>query len=165
MTTDEDPKSLQQPQIFRGYIPELNSLRALGVVVVVAYHVWPFSKVFWPMNMGWMAIDSFFVLSGFLITGILLDSRDKPDYYRSFYLNRTLRIFPLYYFVFGLLMLVLLAKHSLYLQMTQTWGSPWWFFVYLGNIPTALKNACPLTSFCRFGRFRSKSSSTFCSQS
>jgi peptidoglycan/LPS O-acetylase OafA/YrhL len=75
-------------------IPALDGLRGLAVLMVMCFHYFPSVKIF---SSGWMGVDLFFVLSGYLITGRLLATRQDPDYFRKFYRNRILRIFPLYY--------------------------------------------------------------------
>jgi peptidoglycan/LPS O-acetylase OafA/YrhL len=83
----------------------LDGVRGLAILAVMLHHSsWRLSSATsaqqffnWLMFQGWAGVDLFFVLSGFLITGILLDSRDAVNYFGSFYARRALRIFPLYY--------------------------------------------------------------------
>jgi peptidoglycan/LPS O-acetylase OafA/YrhL len=140
-TAIQNPASAQVVK-FRGYIPELDAIRAFGITIVILVHMWPYPRVYSkPLDMSWMLMDSFFVLSGFLITGILLDSRSRPDYYLNFYSRRALRILPIYYVLITALTGASLLLGSGYLYAGNPalykWGSPWWFFVYLGNIPMA----------------------------
>lgn len=77
------------------HIPALDCIRGLAVLLIILFHFFDF-VIF---KFGWVGVDLFFVLSGFLITGILLDSKSATYYYRNFIVRRILRIFPLYYFV------------------------------------------------------------------
>jgi peptidoglycan/LPS O-acetylase OafA/YrhL len=104
----------------RAYYPALDGLRAIAFLLV-------FSQHYYALPWGWAGVNIFFVLSGFLITGILVDSRNDVHRLRKFYLRRTLRIFPLY---FGIVLLLLL----LWPVMHWHW-SAWWLAwpLYLGN--------------------------------
>ncbi len=93
---------IQRPTWLPSYIPELQGLRGLAVLAVVVYHchqrlqgTWIHYASLW----GWAGVNLFFVLSGFLITSILLESRQKPHYFRNFYGRRALRIWPVYVLV------------------------------------------------------------------
>jgi peptidoglycan/LPS O-acetylase OafA/YrhL len=82
----------------RAFYPALDGLRAVAFLMVFFQH-------YYSIPWGWTGVNIFFVLSGFLITGILFDSRDDAHRARNFYVRRTLRIFPLYYGIFlGLLL-------------------------------------------------------------
>jgi peptidoglycan/LPS O-acetylase OafA/YrhL len=92
-------------------IPQLDGLRGIAVLSVVLYH-YSLSISLPPhglllrlqgcFQLGAYGVDLFFVLSGFLIGGILLDSKQSPRYFRTFYFRRFHRIFPLYYLWLGL---------------------------------------------------------------
>lgn len=88
------------------YIRELDGVRGLAIILVLVTHfgVYGHETVGWIgsafhrlVDFGWTGVDLFFVLSGFLITGILLDAKGSEGYFRNFYMRRVLRILPLYY--------------------------------------------------------------------
>jgi peptidoglycan/LPS O-acetylase OafA/YrhL len=88
-------------------LQSLDGLRAIAIILVFFSHlknqipVWSIPSYYlrWYVGQGWIGVDLFFVLSGFLITGILIDSRNAQNYFSGFYARRVLRIFPLYYLV------------------------------------------------------------------
>ena len=100
---------------FQGHVPALDGVRGVAIALVLLVHfvgdVAPVGKLekvlFQLATYGSFGVDLFFVLSGFLITGILFDSKSDPHYFKNFYMRRVLRIFPLYYGVLALLFLVL----------------------------------------------------------
>lgn len=106
-------------------MPQLDALRAFAVAGVAISHWVPKSYQFglpW-----WAGVELFFVLSGFLITGILLRCRDLPDVrysLRAFYMRRFLRIFPLFY---GVLFAAVV------LDLPPVRETFWWHVTYLSN--------------------------------
>lgn len=90
-----------------GHLAAVDGCRGLAVIATMLFHVQFFAVVtggaWWEpgyarlAGLGWAGVDLFFVISGFLITGILYDSRRQSGYFRVFYLRRTVRIVPLYY--------------------------------------------------------------------
>jgi peptidoglycan/LPS O-acetylase OafA/YrhL len=83
----------------RQHIKSLDGIRGIAILLVLTYHLLNFGFLFPFFNLGWMGVDLFFVLSGFLITGILLDTKFQKGFIQSFLLRRALRTLPLYYAV------------------------------------------------------------------
>jgi peptidoglycan/LPS O-acetylase OafA/YrhL len=124
------PESLIRP-----VMPELNTIRGIAILGVLFCHgfEWQYGNLHFgrwadgfivTSGFGWLGVNLFFVLSGFLITGILLDSKEKPTFYRRFYTRRALRILPAYYLLLALL-LILRSSQPAFLGLS---------FVYLANL-------------------------------
>ncbi|MBL0159486.1 MAG: acyltransferase [Bryobacterales bacterium] len=138
--------------IYRGNIRELDGLRGIAIFVVLVHHFWPggdsplgrFGEI---AHLGWMGVDLFFVISGFLICGILLDTAQDPHYYRNFYARRSLRIFPLYYVFLILAFTIIPAAQTgvsyFATDFVKYAGHPLWYFLYAGNIREAITNLYP----------------------
>jgi peptidoglycan/LPS O-acetylase OafA/YrhL len=125
------------------HVPALDGLRGLAIVLVLLHHAYPTARttigarlIAAVVEAGWAGVHLFFVLSGFLITGILLDARGDRSYYRHFYARRFLRIAPLYY-------VLLLANHLIAPGVAQRLptgpDSPrvatWPIWAFLTNMP------------------------------
>jgi len=130
-------KRMQKPRTERGFIAELDGLRGIAILLVMVHRFWPRSDAGLAADLagaGWIGVDLFFVISGFLIAGILLDTKGEPTYFRNFYVRRVLRIFPLYYLFVGSILLVFSWRAG-FLEHS---GSPLWYLLYLGNVPEGL---------------------------
>ena len=124
------------------HINALDGLRGVAVSMVVLYHFWwalpkyqhPLSagitRVLAVFLIGQKGVDLFFVLSGFLITGILLRTKGSANYFRTFYIRRSLRIFPLYY----LTLFVCLLAGAIWHMPQYSWSALWYYLLYLQNI-------------------------------
>lgn len=108
----------------------MDGLRGIAILLVVFYHNFGFVKYFF---FGWLGVDLFFVLSGFLITDILLKTVNKPGYFKNFYAKRVLRIFPLYYLSLIIFLLILPRINEFPLDLSFYVEHQWWFWTYLQN--------------------------------
>lgn len=116
------------------YIPELDGLRGIAIAVVLLYHCHTklesshldvFAK--W----GWIGVNLFFVLSGFLITGIIADSRDDPRFFRNFYARRGLRIWPVYFLLLLLnFFFVPLIFGNFWWAVHEMRAAPWTHYIF-----------------------------------
>ena len=142
-----------------GHLPVLDGIRGLAILLVTAYRFdigpeygqLPGSLVFQILRHGDMGVDLFFVLSGFLITGILFDARGRKHYFRNFYARRALRIFPLYY---GFLFVTLVAPPALcgpeYDLFPEAESNQAWLWLYGANLLVAVRDSWCLGSFDHF---------------
>ncbi len=132
-----------------GHIKSLDGLRGIAILMVLLFHFMPprptaslagnLINNLW--TFGCSGVDLFFVLSGFLITGILLDARGSAHYFRNFYARRALRIFPLYY---GILFVGTLVVPRLGLFRSELpTGHTWWWWLYLSNVRHSLFHEVP----------------------
>ncbi len=120
------------PIHFRDRHPALDGLRALAVITVMLFHFVPGLLPYRIMELGWAGVDLFFVLSGFLITGILLDTRGHKYHYRTFIIRRALRILPLSYGVLAIVFLTATLTDHPDLRITA--GHQFWFWTYTQNL-------------------------------
>lgn len=138
------------------HIPALDAVRGVAILLVTLYRFrGPHDETVWGQSVepilrtGGLGVDLFFVLSGFLITGILFDAKGQQRYFRNFYARRALRIFPLYY---GVLLV------SLALPLSSWAGADWqaasrnqvWLWTYSANLFIAASGEWGLGWFNHF---------------
>ncbi len=121
------------------HLPSLDGLRGLAVVFVLVFHVFQAEPVpgsglarlaYLSTRVGQTGVDLFFVLSGFLITGILYDTKGTAGYFRNFYGRRSVRIFPLYFgvLIIATIILPLIVGHRV------TDANPWALWTFTANL-------------------------------
>jgi peptidoglycan/LPS O-acetylase OafA/YrhL len=149
VATAAAPSGTTSPSGRMPHIRALDGVRGLAIALVLMIHLLESNNqpagssllhlIVTIKNLGWVGVDLFFALSGFLITGILYDSLGERHYFRNFYARRALRIFPLYYGVLLVLFLVFRPTwetgRQLYLQLAYLQNTPlWWHAPQVGAL-------------------------------
>ena len=123
------------PEPDRGRVPELDGVRGIAILLVLVWHYVPCLQITPPplfqwLFLTWSGVNLFFVLSGFLIGGILLDHRDASNYFGVFYRRRACRILPIY--AAWLLLYLIVRNLPLSIGTAREWlfagGFPFWSY-------------------------------------
>jgi peptidoglycan/LPS O-acetylase OafA/YrhL len=153
------PRGSEKGRPRDSHVPALDGLRGLAIIMVLFVHFigdaqphTAFERVLMKAsNYGVWGVDLFFVLSGYLITGILYDSRRSPHYFRNFYMRRILRIFPLYYGVLFVLFFLFPLIPSLYpAGLEESSLHQAWVWPYGINLFIALRGTWALPYISHF---------------
>lgn len=133
-------------------IPQLDGVRGIAILLVIVWHYFaskvdPTSPLAQLFGLTWSGVDLFFVLSGFLIGGILLDHRDAPNYFKAFYARRIARIFPLYFAWLGLFIgIVTIIPQFPTSPLKSVFENPYPVWAYLLFVQNILMAVSPLRS-------------------
>lgn len=128
------------------YLPSLDGVRGLAILLVLMHNLLILDEpstrfaqlLSYGLNVGWIGVRLFFVLSGFLITRILLEAQDAPNYYRVFFARRVLRIFPLYYAALLAFFVVWPFFGTAPPKLTQDHSAWLWLYVSNWTLPLGL---------------------------
>ncbi len=139
--TSPDAEARSDSVTAPAHLPSLDGLRGIAIILVILHQLdllvrpvghsaQALSAVF---TTGWIGVQLFFVLSGFLITGILLDTRRATNYLSGFFAKRVLRIFPLYYATLFVAFVVVPAFGSVPPELAHDQKHQIWLWTYLSN--------------------------------
>jgi peptidoglycan/LPS O-acetylase OafA/YrhL len=127
------------------HVPALDGIRGIAILMVTLYRFGVAEAgassgsegLVEFFEFGVRGVDLFFVLSGFLITGILLDAKDQPHFFRNFFARRSLRVFPLYFLVLFAALVVLPALSTSVAESMHFGGQQIWLWFYGTNLVQA----------------------------
>ncbi|MFT3767443.1 MAG: acyltransferase [Minicystis sp.] len=132
------------------HLPVLDGIRGVAILLVVLFHTAVIAPdtiadiaYLFGASCGFAGVDLFFVLSGLLITGILLDAKGSPTYLRSFYARRALRTLPLYYAILTLALFVLprFVPADKAARFGSVTGDAAYYWLHLSNVAVARAHA------------------------
>jgi len=123
------------------HFPALDGVRAIAILLVIPHNlnliVQPSGTIGYfvvsYLDRGWIGVQLFFVLSGFLITGILLDTNETAGYLRSFFVRRALRILPVYYALLLFVFVFLSAANLLPPSLPRSSGTELSYWLFFAN--------------------------------